>query len=230
MAQGFVGIIGYQVDIVDDPADGTAVPHLAVMDMYVKAVARAGGRPVVVPVLDPADASGIVADFAAVVVTGGTDVDPLRYGQPRSPRTLDPDPRRDDAELAVCRAAVTADRPLLAICRGSQVLNVALGGTLIQHLDHHMRRDLYNEDVHRVTIAADSGLAALVGTSIGTNSLHHQAIDAIAPNARAVGWAADGTIEAIEVPGAPRVRGVQWHPELLRHREEHLALFRDLLR
>ena len=229
MTRGFVGIIGYEIGVVDDPEDGVAVPHVAVMDMYAKAVVRAGGRPVVVPVFDTADVAGLVADLDAVIVTGGTDVDPALYGQQRSPRTLDPDHRRDEVEIAVCRAAVAADRPLLAICRGTQILNVALGGTLVQHLDHHMRRDLYNADVHTVTITPDSGLAALVGTEIGTNSLHHQAIDTVAPGARAVAWAHDGTIEAIEVVGAPRVRGVQWHPELLRHRPEHLALFGALL-
>jgi putative glutamine amidotransferase len=173
--------------------------------------------------------SNSLQEFPALVVPGGTVVDPARYGAPRSPRTQEADPHRDAVEIAICQAAVEANRPLLAICRGSQVLNVALGGTLVQHIDHHMRRDLYNGDVHEVTVEPDSVLGSIAGTRLHTNSLHHQAIDVVARGARAVAHAADGTVEAIEVTGAPRVLGVQWHPELLRHRAEHLALFRWLV-
>jgi gamma-glutamyl-gamma-aminobutyrate hydrolase PuuD len=225
-----VGIIGFSVDVGDARTRDPKLIHSAAMTTYVKAVAASGAMPVVVPVLDPRSAPDIVESLDAVIITGGTDVDPARYGAARDERTWEPDFARDEAEIAVARAAVEADRPLLAICRGVQVLNVALGGTLIQHLDHHMDRDRYNEDAHLVRIEPSSRLAHIVGTaSLGTNTLHHQAIDGVAPGVRAVAWAPDGTIEAIEVDGALRVLGVQWHPELLRHRPEHLALFRSLL-
>lgn len=226
MTSGFVGVAGYRVGVVENPHDGAAVPNIAVTEAYVKALLRAGRRPVVVPPIDPVDAAELVRDLDGIVLVGGTDVDPANYGVERSPRTMEPDPERDAAEIAICRAAVAADRPLLAICRGMQVLNVALGGTLVQHIDHHSRPDRYNEEVHGVRLETDSRLAAILGTSLATNSMHHQCVDVLGDGVRAVGWAEDGTVEAIEVVGAPRILGVQWHPETLRHLPLHLSLFR----
>ena len=231
MSQRLVGIIGYSMEVGDDRTGDPKIPHAAVMITYVKAVHAAGGIPVVVPVMEPSDAVSLVQRFDAIVITGGTDVDPARYGAERDPCTWEPDAARDAAEIAVARAAVAADRPLLAVCRGAQVLNVALGGTLIQHVDHHMERDRYNLDVHEVRVEPQSTLRGIVGADrIGTNTLHHQALDRLGPSVRAVAWAPDGTVEAIEVEGAKRVLGVQWHPELMRHRPEHLALFAALAR
>jgi len=242
MASGFVGIVGYRVGVVENPHEGTVVPNIGVTESYVKAVLGAGRRPVVVPLIDPADAAALVQDLDGVILVGGTDVDPSAYGMARSPRTMDPDPARDDAEIAICRAAVSANRPLLAICRGMQVLNVALGGTLVQHIDHHSRPDRYNEEVHEVRVDGESRLARIVAPfvdrpvradarergylTIHTNSMHHQCVDILGDGVRAVAWAEDGTIEAIEVLGAPNVLGVQWHPETLRHLPLHLSLFR----
>jgi putative glutamine amidotransferase len=235
MASGFVGIVGYRVGVVEDPHDGAEVPNIGVTEAYVKAVLRAGRRPVVVPPVDPVDAADLVRDLEAVVLVGGTDVDPAQYGATRSARTMDPDQERDAAEIAICRAAVAANRPLLAICRGMQVLNVALGGTLVQHIDHHRRADLYNQEVHEVKVDAGTRLAHLLGVeersgtfTLGTNSMHHQCVDLLGDGVRAVAWAADGTIEGIEVDGAPNVVGVQWHPETLRHLPAHLGLFRSI--
>lgn len=241
MASGFVGIVGYRVGVVENPHEGTEVANIGVTEAYVRAVVRAGRRAVVVPLIDPADAAELVRDLDGIVLVGGTDVDPERYGAVRSPRTMDPDPERDDAEIALCRAAVAANRPLFAICRGMQVLNVALGGTLVQHIDHHSRPDRYNEEVHGVRIEGGSRLRRTLRSSvagideartdesgdvlIGANSMHHQCVDILGDGVRAVGWAEDGTIEAIEVDGAPNVLGVQWHPETLRHLPLHLSLF-----
>jgi putative glutamine amidotransferase len=198
----------------------------------VKAVQRAGAIPVVLPVIDPTDADEIarVLDAVdAVIVTGGCDVEPERYGAIAAPETGPVDARRDDTELALCRALVERDQPTLCVCRGIQVLNVALGGTLTQHVPVHSRDDAYNATVHEVTLEPQSRVAQALGTTtIGVNTLHHQTVATLGPRVRAVGWADDGTIEAIEVDGAPHVLGVQWHPEMLRHRPEHLALFRQL--
>jgi len=225
-----VGIVGYRVDVGDERTSDPKIAHTAMMITYVKAVRAAGAVPVVVPVLDPVDANGLVGSFDGLIITGGTDLDPAHYGAARDPRTLEPDHERDAVEMAVARACVAANHPLLAICRGAQVLNVALGGSLHQHLDGHMERDRYNLDVHEVRLQHGSRLAGIVGAEqIGTNSLHHQCIDRLGEGVRATAFATDGTVEAIEVDAAPNVVGVQWHPELLRHRAEHLALFSALL-
>jgi putative glutamine amidotransferase len=117
------------------------------------------------------------------------------------------------------------------VCRGIQVLNVALGGTLDQHVDEHMQLDRYNVDAHLVTIEPGSRLAAVVGTTtIGVNTLHHQVLATLGAGVRVVARNEDGHVEGVEVDGAPNVLAVQWHPELLRHRPEHLALFAQLVR
>jgi putative glutamine amidotransferase len=119
----------------------------------------------------------------------------------------------------------------LAICRGIQVLNVAMSGTLTQHVDNHMVTDRYNQDVHTIDVDPRSRLAELVGDHVMTvNSLHHQVIDRLGAGVRAVAHNHDGHIEAVEIAQAPAVLGVQWHPELLRHRQDHLVLFEDLVR
>jgi putative glutamine amidotransferase len=224
-----VGIAAHQV-LVDE--SGFTLLHFAAAVPYIKAVRRAGAVPVILPIVDPADRAEI--DLAldavdAVIVTGGCDVEPSRYGAEQAPETGPLDPRRDDTEIALCRAVVERDQPTLCVCRGIQVLNVALGGTLVQHTPVHSRDDAYNESVHEVTLDPDSRIAKALGrTSVGVNTLHHQSVDRLGTRAQAVGWADDGTIEAIEVEGAPHVLAVQWHPEMLRHRPEHLALFQQL--
>jgi putative glutamine amidotransferase len=225
-----VGVAAHQV-LVDE--SGFRLLHFAAAVPYVKAVQRAGAIPIVLPVIDPSDATEIerlLDAVDAVVVTGGCDVDPERYGATAAPETGPVDARRDETELALCRALVARDQPTLCVCRGIQVLNVALGGTLTQHVPVHSRDDAYNESVHEVRLDPESRIAKTLGTTtLGVNTLHHQIVDTLGARARAVGWADDGTIEAIEVDGAPHVLGVQWHPELLRHRPEHLALFSSLV-
>ena len=210
----------------DGPAVESAVAHIT----YVKAVRKAGGLPVVLPQLDPADIDALLDEIGAVVLVGGDDVTPSIYGAEPHVRTVPASPERDEYDLALARACVERNHPLLAICRGVQVLNVALGGTLVQHLEDHFDRSRYNETVHDVKIEPSSALAAIVGVeSLPVNSLHHQAIDRVADDLTVVGTAHDGTIEAVAVASASDVLGVQWHPELLRHRDEHLALFRHVV-
>jgi putative glutamine amidotransferase len=226
-----VGIAAHQV-MVDE--SGFMLLHYAAAVPYVKAVRRAGAIPIVLPVIDPDDRDeldSVLDAVDAVVITGGCDVEPARYGAVPAAETGPLDPRRDNTEIALCRALVERDQPTLCVCRGIQVLNVALGGTLVQHVPVHSRDDAYNETVHEVTLDPDSRIAAALGaTALGVNTLHHQTVEKLGERARAVGWADDGTIEAIEVDGAPHVLAVQWHPEMLRHRPEHLALFQQLFR
>lgn len=224
-----VGIAAHQV-LVDE--SGFTLLHFAAAAPYVKAVRRAGAIPVVLPVIDPDDRAELdtVLDAVdAVIVTGGCDVEPSLYGATQAPETGPLDPVRDATEIAICRAVVDRDQPTLCVCRGIQVLNVALGGTLVQHVPEHSRDDRYNDTVHEVTLESGSRIAKALGrASLGVNTLHHQTIAQLGDRARAVAWADDGTVEAIEVEGAPHVLAVQWHPEMLRHRPEHLALFQQL--
>lgn len=212
-----------------DLGDGPARYQL-VTAAYVRAVDKAGGVPLVLPVGDPSWAARVLDRIDGLVLTGGGDVDPSWYGSEPGDDLVDLDRERDASDLELARRAVERNHPTLAICRGSQVLNVALGGTLDQHRAGHDEGERYNEAVHPVRLEPASRLAALVGAStLQVNSLHRQAMDCVADSARAVALAPDGTVEAIEVTAADRVLGVQWHPELLRHRPEHIALFERLV-
>lgn len=162
--------------------------------------------------------------LAGLVLPGGADVAPARYGQEPLPCLGEVDPDLDRVELELARWAVEADLPLLGICRGLQVLNVALGGTLYQDiatqrvgaLAHRGAGRPRNELLHPVRLERGSRLAELLGaTEFAVNSLHHQAIDQLAGAARAVGWAPDGVIEAIELPDRRFAVAVQFHPEEL---------------
>lgn len=224
-----IGITAH-VDVVIGE-DGVGTLHYVASAPYVKAVRKSGALAVLLPVVEPGDAAVLLEMVDALVITGGCDVDPTNYGATAEPGLGPTDPARDAADLAITLAAVQSNIPTLATCRGIQVLNVAMGGTLVQHVDDHMRIDMYNQDVHTVDIDPASRLARIVGTQIvGVNSLHHQVIDQLGSGVRAVAHNHDGHVEAIEIDDAPAVMGVQWHPELLRHRGDHLALFDDLVR
>ena len=218
-----IGIVAHP-ELIRDPDEHDQMLHHVVAAPYVKAVRKAGALPIVLAVVDASDIEPLLDSVDAVVITGGCDIDPASYGAAPDPRLGTLNPARDEIDLAVARAVVARDQPTLAVCRGIQVLDVALGGTLVQHVDEHMRLDAYNLDVHPVKIEPGSTLAGVVGaTEIGVNTLHHQVIDTLGPGVHAVAWNPDGHVEGIEVDGAPHVLGVQWHPELLRHRPEHLA-------
>ena len=223
-----VGVVGHITAVGGD--EGVAVDHFMATTAYVKAVQRGGGVPVILPVVDPNDIDALLDAVDAVVITGGRDLDPATYGQTSHPQLGPIDPVRDASDIAMARAVVARNQPTLAVCRGIQILNVALGGTLHQHVDHHMRLDQYNLDAHTVTIEPNSRLAQIVGTeTLGVNTLHHQVLDDLGSGVRAVARNEQGHVEGIEIDGAPSVLGVQWHPEFLRHRPDHLALFRQLV-
>jgi putative glutamine amidotransferase len=210
--------------------DGQDVPSLLTHASYARAVEKAGGLPVVLPELEPDAVDGLLDRVDGVVLVGGPDVNPANYGAKAAPQTGPASEGRDAFDLALARRCVERDHPMLAICRGVQVLNVAMGGTLHQHVEEHMVTDRWNDSVHRVKVEPDSRLASVLGLSeLDVNSLHHQALDRLGDGVVAVARAGDGTTEAIEVPAAPNVLGIQWHAELLRHRAEHLALFANLV-
>jgi putative glutamine amidotransferase len=198
---------------------------------YVTAVVEAGAVPFVLPALDPAEATSVVPCLDGILLAGGGDVDPARYGAERTDTLVGVDERRDAYELALVDAAVGLGLPVLGICRGAQVLNVARGGTLVQHLpavsaQAHRVEEKWGEVAHHVRVAPESVLAEVGGAGdLGVNTLHHQAVDVPGVDLEVVAWAEDGTAEAVESRGPARLLGVQWHPELLPGRPRHRALF-----
>ena len=180
---------------------------------YARRVAGAGGLPVLLS-LDT-DPALVVERLDGIVLPGGTDVDPARYGAAPAPDALEPEPARDAQELALLDAAAAAGVPVLAICRGLQVVNVWRGGALHQHVPAHGCFDEPPERLqHEVTISPGSALAEVYGPSVMVNSLHHQTVDRLGEGLDVTAVAPDGTIEGIECSDAP-VIAVQWHPELL---------------
>ncbi|MDE2856159.1 MAG: gamma-glutamyl-gamma-aminobutyrate hydrolase family protein [Chloroflexota bacterium] len=204
---------------------------------YVDAVRRAGGMPLLIPPSED-DSARILPLLDGVVVTGGTDIDPAEYGGDRwNPHVLPADRERDRGELGLLRRLLDeGETPLLCICRGLQALNVAAGGTLHEHIP-----DIRDEDIHRneaglwalqeVHVERDSLIAEVMGlTRLHTSSGHHQAVKQVAPGLRVAARAADGIIEALELPGHPWLIAVQWHPEVTAERDpSQQALFDALV-
>jgi putative glutamine amidotransferase len=197
---------------------------------YVDAIERAGGRALVIPPAQE-DVEETLDALDAIVFSGGADVDPAHYGADRHPETDEPQTRRDAGEMALLRAALERDMPTLAICRGFQLLNVARGGDLIQHLPEEIGNDVHKEipgefAVHPVEVKEGSKLGAIVGsTPAPVTSHHHQALGRVGDGLEETAWAADGTLEGVEDPSQRFVVGVQWHPEA----GEDAALFEALV-
>lgn len=191
---------------------------------YVDAVRGAGLVPLIVPPLSESELAGVVEAVDGVVLTGGEDVDPAEFGEARHPKTQEPHRERDRCEIALARIAREMRIPTLAICRGMQVINVALGGTLIQDIPSEHPSDIRHDRsadrrmrVHDVHVDADSKLArAMGGSDITVNSSHHQAIDRVPAVLRVTARAPDGIIEGAEWTGDDWwMLAVQWHPEEL---------------
>jgi putative glutamine amidotransferase len=191
---------------------------------YADAVQRAGGIAVILPP-DPraADHPDELLDLLdGLILAGGADVDPAAYGQEPHPATVNTNPERDDFEIALAQAAIARDLPLLGVCRGMQILNVARGGTLLQHLpdshgheDHRRTPGSFDGADHDVRLRDGSLAARAAGeTSHGTKSHHHQGVDRLGEGLEVTGWATlDELPEAIEDPERRYALGVQWHPE-----------------
>ena len=186
---------------------------------YVRAVQRSGGVPVVLPPVPPDSVAALIGAMDALVFTAGRDLDPALYDEQPHERTEEPDQRRDRFELALMRAAIDADLPFLAICRGLHLLNLVRGGTLIQDLPDKFGHDEHRPDpvklsAHPVQISAESRLGRLLGTSISPLAAHHQGLNRIGAGLLEVGWAKkDQLVEAVELTGHRFAIGVQWHPQ-----------------
>ncbi|WP_030907535.1 gamma-glutamyl-gamma-aminobutyrate hydrolase family protein [Streptomyces sp. NRRL F-5126] len=181
---------------------------------YPALVRRAGGLAAMLPPGDPATAPEVVARLDGVVIAGGPDVEPAQYGARPHPRTGPPARERDAWELALIGAALDADKPLLGICRGMQLLNVALGGSLAQHIEGHVGEAPGRFGAHPVIPLPGTRYAGLVPGEFGVPSRHHQSVDRLGAGLTASAVAADGTVEAVELAGKRWVAGVQWHPEM----------------
>jgi putative glutamine amidotransferase len=185
---------------------------------YTRAVERAGGTPVVLPPVPSSSIPSLIARIDGLLIAGGRDVDPSLYDEAPHDQTDLPDHRRDRFELLMVRAAIDADLPFLAICRGMQVLNVARGGTLIQHLPDRLGNESHRPDpvritTHDVQISPGSKLAGVLGMASAVPTNHHQAINRLGTGLTTVAWTEDQVIEAVEVQGHRFGVGVQWHPE-----------------
>jgi putative glutamine amidotransferase len=210
-------------------------PEVVLGMSYAGAVADAGGVPVVLaPVGEPA---AVVDHLSGVCLSGGPDLDPATYGAEPHPNLGPIEPAVDAFELAVARRADAIGLPMLGICRGSQTLNVARGGTLHQHVPDvvdgsvaHRQTASGRETTHSVRIEPGSRLAEIVGPGdLEVNAFHHQAVDRLGRGLRAVAWAPDGLVEAVEDDADALYLGVQWHVETLVHLPRHARLFEALV-
>jgi putative glutamine amidotransferase len=220
-------LIGLTTSTTPDADTGGTPPRAHLGRAYLVAVQRAGGVPVLLPPeLEPSARDALWERLDGLVLTGGGDVDPARYGAPPHARVADVSAARDELELELALRAVAAGRPLLAICRGIQILNVALGGSLYPDLAEafpespiaHRQAAPRDRATHAVRVCiTPSGLGAVLGDpELRVNSFHHQAVARLGRGLRPVAWAPDGVVEGVDLPAARGlVLGVQWHPEEL---------------
>lgn len=193
---------------------------------YPEGITEAGGIPVILSILNRnEDIEAIAERLDGFVFSGGQDVDPQYYGEALLKYSNEIYPPRDQLELRLLRAVMDQDKPIFGVCRGLQLINVALGGTLYQDINKQVKRELpiqhfqqnnYEFPVHEVSIATNSRLYEIIGTeTIRVNSMHHQAIARLAPQLIAAAASADGLVEAVEIRGLSFGLAVQWHPEFL---------------
>lgn len=189
-------------------------------DTYVQAVLRAGGVPVMLPGQSPDCVPRWLEAVDGIVFIGGGDINPSLFGSSGHETIYNLSPERDAVETALMRAWLQQPKPALAICRGLQVLNTVLGGTLHVHLPDVVgetvlhRAPPRNPIKHTVRIDENSRLGALLGSEVETASWHHQAVERLGEGLRAVAWAPDGVVEAVELEGCTQLLAVQWHPEI----------------
>lgn len=232
MSAPLIGITGGRTSLGSLAGAPAVLRHMSMdtaISAYAERIADAGGVPV--HLVRAGAAERVLEAIDGLVVVGGGDVDPRRYGSTPGPMSTDIDPDRDQHEIDLITGALARGVPILAICRGCQVLNVALGGTLVRHLpadggqSHSFLGYPAHHPAHRVTIRDGSRLHSLLGAETVVNSFHHQAVDRPGEGVLVSASADDGVTEAIEVAGADAI-GVQWHPEMMHDR---LTLFQWLV-
>ncbi|NPV30347.1 MAG: gamma-glutamyl-gamma-aminobutyrate hydrolase family protein [Firmicutes bacterium] len=206
---------------------------------YIEGIEREGGSPLLLPpVRDEALIKAYAELIDGLLLSGGGDLHPLYFGEEPHWKLGEVSPERDHFEVRLIQEILATGKPVLGICRGIQVLNAALGGTLYQDLQSQLPHSLQHQQeaprrhpTHKIRVLENSRLARVLGTTeLRVNSLHHQAVKDVAPGVQAVAWAEDGVIEGIEAPDYSFLVGVQWHPEALRETDKaSAALFRALI-
>jgi len=233
-----IGITAFETNGIHPPH----LPIFALNRRYVMAIETAGGAPVMMPPgLSEGSLRAIFDRLDGWLLSGGGDIDPACYGEAPHPASTEISADRDRTELALARRAVDGDKALLSICRGIQVFNVALGGTLVQDIPAQIPGALQHKFdsalvarahiAHPVRIAAGTRLSEVMGVDqAGVNSWHHQSLKQIAPGLKVTALSPDGVIEAVELPGHRFALGVQWHPEWLYDRQPEMKrLFEALV-
>lgn len=237
-----IGVTTSEVRVPDDveplPQSDPRRTEMALGMKYMIAIEQAGGVPVVMPPLEIDSVNPLLDRLDGLCLSGGPDMDPGTYGGRYHPKLGPTEPELDRFELAMTREACSRDMPILAICRGQQLLNVARGGNLYQHVPEepggeieHRLAGKGRHGAHEVDIEPGSLLSRALGgvTTAQVNSYHHQAVHALGRGVKPVAWAPDGLIEGIEVPECGFALGVQWHAEAIVERPEQLALFREFV-
>jgi len=203
----------------------------------VEAIVKTGGLPIILPSIDPEDVADYLSLFDGVAFLGGADVDPTFFGEEPHVRLGKTYRKRDLFEIELLKQAVAANKAILGICRGLQLINVGLGGTLYQDLSEdptaqikHSQAAMGNQPSHHVTVVTGSTLATLTGERPYVNSRHHQAIKDVAPSLRVTATADDQVIEALESKDSDQILGVQWHPEnMYKHHIESRQIFQNFV-
>lgn len=204
---------------------------------YVEAISDAGAVPILIPTTEPVLAEYYYNTLDGFVFSGGGDVDPIYFGEEPQARLGEITPRRDSFELALARIAMAGNKPVLGICRGLQLINIAAGGSVYQDIgsitsQQHWQKAPSWYAVHEVEILANSGLIQNLGNkSLRVNSYHHQAVNILGDNLQAVAWSKDGLIEAVETIDTSRyLIGVQWHPECAYNKDNYsIKLFNSFV-
>lgn len=219
--------------------DSDRHPLTAIQHSYINAIVQAGGLPILIPaILSEEDFLDLYSHLSGILFSGGGDVALEHFNGSPHPRIGEVDEKRDFTELSLMRVAVDDGKPILGICRGAQVMNVALGGTLYTHiydqlpgaLDHAYPGDLRRTIVHPVNVDETTRSAEIFGeTLLNVNSLHHQGLKDIAPSLRVAGHAPDGLVEIVEIPDHPYAVAVQWHPEWLTDQLPMQRLFKSFV-
>lgn len=233
MNKPIIGISGNKILQAVDIFYGNHVTYTP--EGFITAIKKVGGTPLVLPINDPTSAETYISIIDKLVLPGGQDISPDLFGEEPHPKLEETNKERDLFEIALIKEAMKQQKPIFAICRGMQLLNVALGGTLYQDLSmypewavkHGQQPTQPQFATHSIKTTSESRLSKIVGENFSVNSYHHQAIKTLAPELTVTARALDGTIEGVEfVDESQRILGVQWHPELrFNNSTEELALF-----
>ncbi len=213
-------------------------PYSFAYRAYCEAVIEAGGIPLLLPVIkDRNDVELLLYRIDGLLLTGGNDVPPQRYGEKKHASTVCVHPDKDISDVAFVETAIRMEKPILAICYGAQLVNIVLGGSLIQDIPSEVKAPVIHKDphneryTHTVTIKKGTLLSGIIGADhIEANSTHHQAIKGLGKHLKEAAHTGDGIIEAIEWREYPFLVGVQWHPERMTDSPHHLALFSALIK